>query len=130
MGDYSTAFAEFSPRAKNGDVTSEFYLGYLYHYGLGTTQDFSAALRWYRSAASKGHESAHFQLGAMYEHGDGVSANAILAHMWYNISSRSGDKLHIAVRDKFAMKLNQKEIAKAQKMANDCVSSNYQGCGY
>jgi len=53
-----------------------------------------------------------------------------MAHMWYNIASANGDPESGERRDALAGLMSQADISKAQQMARECMSSNYQNCGY
>jgi len=50
--------------------------------------------------------------------------------MWYNIASANGDPESGERRDALAGLMSQADISKAQQMARECMSSNYQNCGY
>ncbi len=53
-GDYEAALKELRPLAQEGDATSQFNLGVMYHKGYGVPQDYKEAVRWYRLAAEQG----------------------------------------------------------------------------
>jgi uncharacterized protein len=44
--------------AEQGDATSQYSLGRLYHLGQGVSQDYVQAVAWYRKAAEQGDENA------------------------------------------------------------------------
>ena len=44
--------------ARSGDPDAQYALGYLYYYGIGTTQDRQAGLVWIRKAAAQGQSVA------------------------------------------------------------------------
>jgi uncharacterized protein len=50
--------------------------------------------------------------------------------MWYNIASENGYKKSSEWRDEIAAKMTPEDISKAQTMARECMSSNYQNCGW
>ncbi|MBO1928492.1 sel1 repeat family protein, partial [Thiomicrorhabdus sp. 6S2-11] len=50
-GDYATAFREWEPLAKQGDVDAQNYLGFRYSNGQGVKQDDFKAVEWYTKAA-------------------------------------------------------------------------------
>ena len=66
----------------------------------------------------------------MYELGNGVLQDNIRAHMWYNIASANGNKKSSDWRDERAGLMTSADISEAQKMARECMSSNYQNCGW
>ncbi len=105
-------------------------LGQMYKQGEGVPQDYKEAASWYRKAAEQGFARAQTNLGYMYDQGHGVLQDNILAHMWYNIGSANGNELGGDNRDFLAKGMTQEAIEKAQAMARECMSSNYQNCGY
>jgi len=128
--DYSEASKWFKLAANQGIADAQFYLAVLYVNGWGVPQDFTETAKWYRLAAKQGQSTAQQSLGAMYQFGKGVLQDNVMAHMWYNISSANGDKDAATMRDKLAAMMTSKGIAKAQSMARECMSTNYQKCGY
>ena len=88
-------FAQFQAAANQGDITSQYWLGYLYQHGIGTTQDYAQALHWYRLSATRGdHISAPamLALGKMYANGLGVTTNPATAASWYSQAIAAGDE--------------------------------------
>ena len=103
-----------------------------YNKGLTAAQagDFVTALKEWRPLAEQGDARSQYALGAMYEYGSGVLQDNITAHMWYNISWDNGFEKAGEWRDETAAKMTSADISKAQKMARECMSSNYQNCGW
>ena len=66
----------------------------------------------------------------MYYYGKGVLQNNIRAHVWYNIASANGHKKTAKWRDETTAKMTSADISEAQKMAKECMDSNYQNCGW
>ena len=129
-GDYATALQELRPLAEQGDAGAQFLLGIMYRNGRGVLQDYTEAVSWYRKAAEQGDAGAQNNLGFMYGNGRGVLQDNILAHMWANISSANGNENGSEGRDIMAKEMTPQDISAAQAMARDCMSSNYQNCGY
>ena len=102
----------------------------MYENGLGLLQDYAEAVRLYRLAADQGYASAQTNLGVMYRNGEGVLQDTVTAHMWYNIGAANGNELGGTNRDSIAEGMTQQAIEQAQAMARECMSSNYQNCGY
>ena len=102
----------------------------MYDNGDGVVQDYAEAVKWYRLAAEQGNAMAQTNLGFMYEYGRGVLQDNILSHMWYNIASANGDKKSSEWRDGVAAKMTAADVAKAQAMAEECMSSGYKNCGW
>jgi hypothetical protein len=55
---YQCSFARIEQAARSGDPDAQYALGYLYYYGIGTTQDRQAGLVWIRKAAAQGQSVA------------------------------------------------------------------------
>ena len=67
--DYAKALEIWQHGAENGDPKSQYSLGYLYQFGLGTAADLGKAKEWYEKAAAGNHPDALYALGLMYETG-------------------------------------------------------------
>ena len=128
-GDYVTAYKEFKIRAEQGNPGSQFYLGLMYYEGQGVIQDYKETVKWYRLATEKGFHSAQFNLGRMYYYGEGVTQDIVVAHMWINIAGSIGHAFAKDERDFIAKEMTSDQIAKAQKLARECIKKNYKDCG-
>jgi len=126
--DYATAITKFRSSAEKGDVRSQNALGVMYENGRGVAQDYAEAVRWYRLAAQQGDPIAQHNLSAMYLNGQGVSQDYVRAHMWSNIVAVSGVKQSIEYRDKIASRMTPQQIEQAQRMARECMASNFTKC--
>ncbi len=62
---YQCSFTQISQAARSGDPDAQYALGYLYYYGIGTTQDRQTGLVWIRKAASQGQPVAQQALKAL-----------------------------------------------------------------
>jgi len=129
-GDYQTALQEWRPLAEEGDADAQHNLGMMYGNGQGVPQDYAEAVKWYRLAAEQGAADAQHNLGVMYQFGDGVLQSNVIAHMWYSIASDNGHPRSGERRDGLAGQMTSADISTAQQMARECMSSNYQNCGY
>ena len=128
-GDYATALREWTPLAKQGNVSAQFNLGLMYETGQGVPKDYKTAVKWYRLAAEQGHPKSQYNLGVMYDNGQGVLQDYVRAHMWYNIAAISGKSKNASKnRDLLAKQMNSNQIETAQKLARECVRKNYKGC--
>ena len=83
VGDYATAFNEFTRAAAEGDLRAANSLGELYERGDGVERDPVRATEWYRRAAGSGNREAQYNLAGMYRSGDGVTPDAALSMQWY-----------------------------------------------
>ena len=126
--DYKEALRWFDLAAKKGNRDAQFNLGFMYENGQGVAQDYKEAARWYRLAAKQGFTEAQFNLGFMYHDGKGVAQDIIRAHMWFNIAAVSGDKGSVKNRDIAASKMTSQQIEQAQRMARECMASNFTKC--
>jgi len=100
----------------------------MYERGLGVVQDYNEAIRLYLLAARQGLVLAQKNLGAMYWRGQGAVQDYVKAHMWTNIASSSGDKGSVENRDIMASKMTPQQIEQAQRMARECMASNFKKC--
>ena len=91
-------------------------------------QDYKTAVKWYRVAAEQGNASAEFNLGLMYDNGKGVLQDYVRVQMWFNIAASSGDKVASKNRDIVAKRMTPPQLSEAQKLARECVATNYKGC--
>ncbi len=104
LGDYATAFREWSALADTGDVSAMLGVGVLYDTGHGAPQDFSKALAWYRKAAEQGSARAAFNVAAMYDNGRGTPVDRSEAVRWYRKAAdqrfgRAAYDLGVILRD-------------------------------
>jgi hypothetical protein len=48
--------------------------------------------------------------------------------MWFNIAAVGGDKDSVKNRDIVASKMTPQQIEQAQRMARECMNSNFKKC--
>jgi TPR repeat protein len=128
--DYAEAVNWYRKAAEQGDAEAQYNLGVRYTNGHGVPQDYAEAVNLYRKAAEQGDAEAQSNLGFMYIKGQGVPQDYLLAHMWFNIGSANGSENGAKNRSIVAKNMIAQDISAAQAMARDCMSSNYQNCGY
>jgi TPR repeat protein len=128
--DFQAASQEWRPLAEQGNATAQYNLGFMYNNGEGVLQDYAEAVKWYRLAAEQGNADAQYKLGVMYTNSRGVLQSNAMAHMWFNIASANGHDKASTMRDYRASLMANADVSKAQKMARECLSRNYQSCGY
>ena len=126
--DYTTALAKFQRAAEQGISDAQYNLGVMYERGRGIAQDDKQAVRWYTLAAQQGFVEAQYNLGLMYGFGRGVLQDHIRAHMWFNIAAGSGEKDSVKNINIAERKMTPQEIAEAQRMARECINSNFKKC--
>jgi TPR repeat protein len=130
LQDYREAAKWFRLAAEQGVAEAQSYLGNMYSSGTGVLQDYREALRWRRKAAAQGYATAMANLGAMYSDGRGVPRDYVRAHMWANLAAAAGDAQYAGYnRDVMVGKMTPAQIAEAQRLARECLASNYQRCG-
>lgn len=127
-GDYETALSAFRPLAEQGHASAQYNLGVMYRNGKGVAQDYREAVRWYRLAAEQGDASAQYNLGVMYANGEGMAQDYITAHVWLNIAAANGNTKASENRDIAASHLSGDVLIEAQRLARQCLNSNYQNC--
>jgi len=126
--DYATALTKFRSAAQQGYKEAQYNLGVMYSKGQGVAQDYKEAVRWYQLAAKQGFAEAQHNLGRMYGLGQGVLQDYTRAHMWLNIAAIAGDKDSVKGRDIAAGVMSAQQIEQAQRMARECMSSNFTKC--
>ena len=75
-------------KAKKGDTSALFELGYLYDNGSNEiTCNYKKSFKYYHKAAANGHSDAQCFVGIMYDFGDGVNIDKKKAFKWYRKSA-------------------------------------------
>ena len=128
--DFTLAIKWYTLAAEQENLIAQVRLSIMYTFADGVPADLTKALKWSRLAAKNGSSSAQTNLGLIYEYSniDLIGKNA-MAHMWYNVASANGSKEAAEWRDEIAGQMTNADISKAQQMARECMSSNYQNCG-
>jgi TPR repeat protein len=126
--DYKSAVHWYQLAAQQGNRLAQNNLGYMYRNGEGVTKDNKEAVRWYQLAAKQGLAQAQNNLGFMYANGQGVAQDYVRAHMWSNIAAINGDKDSVKNRDIAARKMTPQQVEQAQRMARECMASNFKKC--
>ncbi|MYN07596.1 tetratricopeptide repeat protein [Pseudoduganella aquatica] len=88
--NYSLAYKEIEPLARNGNTDAEHLLGLMYYMGRGVPQDYKQALNWHRKAAVKGKADAQYVVGAMYYTGNAVIQDHKQAVIWFRKAAEQG----------------------------------------
>ncbi len=90
--DFKKAVFWGEEAAKTGYVPGIALLGWLYHKGIGVSENPARAVFWYRIAAGQGHAPAQLNLGYMYETGTGVARDLTQAAKWYQKAADQANK--------------------------------------
>jgi hypothetical protein len=83
--DYNKKTFEWILNAFNNNFEIEFYIAFLYKYGIGCKQDYIRSLYWFHKSAKHNHPEAQFYLGNLY-----INADRKEALKWYTISAENG----------------------------------------
>jgi len=124
QGDYTTALAEWTPLAEDGDPTAQALLGLMYRGTPGIQADNAVSAGWYRRAAQQGHPHAQYNLGLAYQSGRGVEQDDVAAHMWLDLAARGiptgpdGSNAASQRRDALAAQMSPAEVAEAVRQAD------------
>ena len=124
-GDFSNALRIFRLAAEQGDSKAQYNLGVMYTNGLGVLQDYREAVKWYRMGAEQEYQDAQLNLGVMYLTGAGVSQDKVYAHMWWSIAASNGSDMGARNRVRVVKEMTKDQMAKAQRLARECVKKNY-----
>ena len=127
---FEETYAVCKTAAEQGDADAQYNLGLMYFDGYGVSKDDIAAVKWFRAAAEQVNVNAQYFLGMMYASGDGLIQNHLKAHMWFNIAEANGSFIATASRNHVSQLMSNEQITQAQKLARQCLNSNYTDCGY
>jgi uncharacterized protein len=87
-GDYATALREWTPLAKQGHASAQYYLGFMYYHGQGVPQNYKTTVKWWTLDAKQGDPAAQYKLGRMYKNGRGVPQDDKTAAKWYRLAAK------------------------------------------
>jgi len=130
--DPKEALRWFRLSAAQEHMGAQYNLGVMYLQGQGVPQDSTEALKRFRLAAVQGHVEAQNNLGLMYAMGQGVPQDYVRAHMWFSLSAAHsiGDEQKLAAdnRDDVVRRMTPEQIAKAQRLSQQCQTQQFKGC--
>jgi len=121
--DNKTALKWLTLAAEQGYAEAQYRLG-----GIFWDVNNKTALKWFTLAAEQGHVSSQSNLGSMYYLGDGVPEDNVYAYMWGHIAAFNGNEAWGRTRDKRFKEMTATQIAKAKKLASECIAKKYKGC--
>jgi TPR repeat protein len=90
LGDCASAFKEKIALATSGNAFAQYYVGWMYNYGIGVKDDTEQALYWYHRAADLGNVKAMRSLGNLYDR-QGTAKTDVQACIWYRRAVELGD---------------------------------------
>ena len=118
-GDYAAAFREWLPLAEAGGAEAQFNIAVMFQKGRGVPTDSAEAVRWYRRAAWQGHADAQNNLGGMLSRGEGIPEDYVQAHMWFSLAAARAKQSAQRNLDTLAPKMRARDIAKAERLAEN-----------
>jgi len=118
-GDYVTAFRNWRALAEDGDAPAQAGLGFLFHKGLGVTQDDIEAASWFEKAARKGQAEAQLLLGTLYFFGEGVRQSYVMAFTWCEIAQSNGQSDAIECRDAALEHMTSAEMKQSFRLVTE-----------
>ena len=92
-GKYAEAIECMYSAAEQGYLTAYFWLGSMYHEGIGVQKDLNKAFDLYMHAAKQGNVDGEFGVGLCYFYGDGVERDYEKAVEWYARAVAKNDPL-------------------------------------
>ena len=110
--------------AEEGLAEAQSRLGNMYDNGLGVPVDYAESAKWYLKAAGQGDKAAQLNIGSKYHHGHGVTKNHIQAMKWYALSYLQGNEVVGLLISVLAKKMTEKEIAEAERLAQECLDAS------
>ena len=105
--DYINALKWFRKGAEQGFSPAQFFLGVMYHSGLGVEKNLGEAVKLYKKAAEQGIPDAQCSLGNMYEYGQGVNSNYTEAVKWYKKAAEQGNERAIKKLQSLQLQTNK-----------------------
>ncbi len=75
-------------------------------------------------AAQTGAPDALFELGMLYATGRDGTPDLVVAHKWFNLAALRGNREALLHRRELAQEMSVSEIAEAQKLAREWMSTH------
>jgi uncharacterized protein len=119
MGKYDTAFEVLLPLA--AQPLAQYYVGYMYEMGQGTSQDYENAAGWYRKAAEKGVAQAQYRLGELYTSGKGAPLDYEYAYAWKSAAAAQGHRQAQASLETTKDRLSPAELEQAEELSEQFI---------
>jgi hypothetical protein len=115
--NYATALRIWLPKAEDGDLAAQNYLGEIYQKGMGLPPQYDIAARWFQKAADQGYAQAKINLGYLYEKGLGVPQDPVKAINLYR--EASGLNKDLAIDQSELIHAQQKEMGSLKQEIAD-----------
>ncbi|CAG8638465.1 4272_t:CDS:1 [Ambispora leptoticha] len=84
------AFQEFKKAAESNNSYGQYFLGYCYSRGIGTSEDSTMAVYWQRQAVNQRNPAAYFALALCYDNGIGVKKDQKKSYVLYCKAMENG----------------------------------------
>jgi TPR repeat protein len=84
------ALPKLKKMSEKGNKKAQYYLAFLYRYGIVVDQDYDEARRLYTMSAKQGYEPAQNNLGGIYSNGIGVKKDYKKAYYWHKKAADKG----------------------------------------
>ncbi len=108
---------------------SEYMLGLAYHEGKGVELNYQMAKYWFKKAALKAYGNAQFMYAFMLQAGeDGGESKPFEALVWSEVARLNGQPATSDIADIAKLKLDDAQVAEAEQLAAQCISSSYSDC--
>jgi TPR repeat protein len=123
----SKAMKWYRKAAQRGDLDAQISLGLIYGTGRGVPQNYFQAEKWFRLAAEQGDALAQYNLGLIHAGGyDVVAKDDVQALVWFSLAAKGGNEDARKSRDDFAARMSPEQAAKAEKLAEDWMTTKAQ----
>ncbi len=83
-GDSETALAIFRPLAEQGNATAQGWLGTMYLWAFGVSENYGQALKWSRLGAAQDEVYSIYWLGIMHKYGFGMKPDDAEAQTYFD----------------------------------------------
>lgn len=116
--------------AQQGNAKAQNSMGDSYFRGEGVDKDLQQALNWYTLAAKQGNADAQQRLGIIYLFGSddfNIAKDNINSYKWNLLAEKNGKDVK-AKLEFLAEEMSEMAIEQAQRLAKQCLDSNYQDC--
>ena len=114
--------------AEKGDANSQSLLGLAYAGGEGVVKNMEESLRWLKLAAKQGNPVALFEVGKFYFRGDLIAKDYVKGLSLTSLAITYGNNDAKSIHDRFTKIMTKEQIAEAQNLATQCLSSKYKNC--
>ncbi|MFQ3894665.1 tetratricopeptide repeat protein [Sphingobium sp. R-7] len=116
--------------ADQGNSFAQIDMALSYRQGRGVPKSIIETANWFRRSALNGNPVAQDQLGRLYVSGRGVPESMVGAYAWLAIAAAQGWEESKKAVELIEKEMPQDQLATAQKMADDCLQSNYTSCNW